>query len=125
MSPSVQSKFPRCVMNKISLSDKPAAFLFICLCGPIVIDLEKDYAFFSLISLPPVSPLSILSIRKGRILSRLVWAVWTRKTRPAVVINGSASPAVLMPNIIYKEMKKKPIYYMQTSQKCSPNAQCS
>lgn len=68
-------------MNKISLSDKPAAFLFICLCGPIVIDLEKDYAFFSLMSLPPVSPLSILSICKGEdLITSCLGSVDTKDT---------------------------------------------
>lgn len=93
------------VMNRISLTDKPAAFLFICLCRLIDIDLGKDYIFHS--SLPPVWSLSILSIRKGGILSLLVWAERTQRTQRTQGddVNESLSPTGVILNTIYRDRK--------------------
>lgn len=75
-------------------------FLFIFLRRPIDTDLGKDYIrYFSHSSLPPVSPLSILSIHKGGILSLLVWAEWTQRTQPTAEVNESVSVTVGVLNI--------------------------
>lgn len=99
-------------MNRRSLNDRPAAFLFIFLYGPIDTDLRKDYIrYFSHSSLPPVSPLSVLSIHKGGILSLLVWAEWTQRTQPTAEVNESQSPpqtvGVLNRCNIYREGENK------------------
>lgn len=99
-------------MNRRSLSNRPAAFLFIFLYGPIDTDLRKDYIrYFSHSSLPPVSPLSVLSIHKGGILSLLVWAEWTQRTQPTAEVNESQSPpqtvGVLNRCNIYREGENK------------------
>lgn len=90
-------------MNRISLSDKPAAFfvfIFLCLADKTLISGKITSHIFSLhSSLPPVWPLSILRIHKGGILSLLVLAEWTQRTQPAAEVNESVSQAVGALNI--------------------------
>lgn len=87
------SKFLICDQARQVWVTNMQSFLFICRCRLMDTDLGTDYIFFSLTCCPHVSSLFMLSIHKGRILSRLVWAEWTRRTGSTVQVTEKVSQA--------------------------------